>query len=209
MNQNHRFITVSKQGQVALKKEQNNENKWLAGAYTHFADVGPEQLNIKRIAEITGLPRTNFYYHFSDTDILVTQLLNVHVDLSKKFEQELQQHLKVFIPDLHRILYTFETGVKFHWQLFKHRSDIRFGYIYNTLNSSSAELILPVFRDYYKLTVSDSALRALWKTLTDSWYSRLDFEYFSPESLAELSDSIMQSILRFNRETAILGQRLS
>ena len=181
----------------------------MEGAYAHFADVGPEQLNIKRIAELTGLPRTNFYYHFPDTDILVTQLLNVHVDLSEKYEEELRQNLKVFIPDLQQILFSFETGVKFHWQLFKHRSDVRFGYIYNSVNSSSADIILPVFRDYYKLNVSDTALKALWKTLTDSWYSQLNFEDFSPESLAELSDSIMQSILRFNRETAIIGQKLS
>jgi AcrR family transcriptional regulator len=192
-----------------LKKEQNNEKKWLEGAYAHFADVGPEQLNIKRIAEITGLPRTNFYYHFPDTDVLLTQLLNFHVDISEQFEAELRQNLKVFIPDLHRILYSFEIGLKFHWQLFKHRSDVRFGYIYNSLNSSSADIILPVFREYYKLTVSDSALKALWKTLTDSWYSQLNFEDLSPESLAELSDSIMQSILRFNRETVLLRQKLS
>jgi hypothetical protein len=86
---------------------------------------------------------------------------------------------------------------------------VRFGYIYNSVNSSSADIVLPVFRDYYKLTVSDPALKALWKTLTDSWYSRLNFEDFSPESLAELSDSIMQSILEFNRETAILRQKRS
>ena len=194
---------------MAVKKEKNNERKWIEGAYSHFADVGPEQLNIKRISEITDLPRTNFYYYFPDTDILVAQLLNFHVDLSKEYEKELRQKLKVFIPDLHRILYSFETGVKFHWQLFKHRSNVRFGYIYNSLNSSSADIILPVFRDYYKLTVSDPVLKALWKTLTDSWYSRLDFEDFSPESLAELSDSIMQSILEFNRETAILRQKRS
>ena len=209
MHQPGKFLLILEYDQMAVKKEQNNENKWLKGAYSHFADVGPEQLNIKRIAELTGLPRTNFYYHFPDTDILVAQLLNVHVDLSEKYERELRQKLKVFIPDLHRILYSFKTGVKFHWQLFKHRSVVRFGYIYNSLNNSSADIILPVFRDYYKLTVSDPALKALWKTLTDSWYSRLNFEDFSPESLAELSDSIMQSILEFNRETAILRQKRS
>ena len=191
------------------RQGKNNERKWIEGAYAHFAEVGPERLNIKRIAEITGLPRTNFYYHFPDTDILITQLLSVHVDLSEKYEAELQQKLKVFIPDLHRILHSYETGVRFHWQLFKHRSDVRFGYIYNSINSSSADIILPVFRDYYELTVSDPALKALWKTLTDSWYSRLDFEDFSPETLAELSDSIMQSILQFNLETASLRQKRS
>ena len=187
-----------------MKREQNNERKWLEGAYSHFADVGPEQLNIKKISDLIGLPRTNFYYHFPNIDILVSQLLNFHVSISKIYEEELQQKLKVFIPDLQQILYRYETGVKFHWQLFKHRSDVRFGYIYNSMNSSSSDIILPVFRDYYKLTVTDAALKALWETLTDSWYSRLDFENFSPESLAELSDSIMQSILRFNQETAIL-----
>lgn len=192
-----------------MKKEINNERKWIEGAYGHFAEVGPERLNIKRIAEITGLPRTNFYYHFPDTDTLLTELLNFHVGISKEFENELQKKMKEFIPDLYRILCSFKTGIKFHWQLFKHRSDIRFGYIYNTANSSSADIILPVFRDYYELTVSDSALRALWKTLTDSWYSRLDFEDFSPESLAELADNIMQSILTFNRETAILKKKQS
>jgi AcrR family transcriptional regulator len=192
-----------------LEKEKNNQRKWIEGAYTHFADVGPDQLNIKRIAQITGLPRTNFYYHFPDTDVLLTHLLNFHADNSKKFEAELQQKLKVFIPDLHRILHSYKTGVKFHWQLFKHRSDIRFGYLYNSGNSSSADIILPVFRDYYELTVSDSALRGLWKTLTDSWYARMDFDNFSPESMAELAEEIMQSILTFNRETAILKQKRS
>jgi AcrR family transcriptional regulator len=209
LNGNGQFNQDLNTGYFAVTKEQNNERKWLEGAYRHFADVGPEQLNIKRISELTGLPRTNFYYHFPDTDILIAQLLNIHVDLSKEYEKALQQKLQVFIPDLHRIITSFETGIKFHWQLFKHRSDVRFGYIYNAINSSSAEYILPVLRDYYKLTVSDPALKALWKTLTDSWYSRLDFEDFSAESLAELSDNIMQSILRFNRETAILRQKRS
>jgi AcrR family transcriptional regulator len=80
---------------MAVKKEKNNERKWIEGAYSHFADVGPEQLNVKRISEITGLPRTNFYYHFPDTDILVTQLLNFHMDVSKEYEKELRQKLKV------------------------------------------------------------------------------------------------------------------
>jgi AcrR family transcriptional regulator len=192
-----------------LKKEKNNRKKWIEGAYRHFAEVGPEQLNIKKISEIADLPRTNFYYHFPDTDVLLTQLMNYHIDISKKYEKELQYRLKVFIPDLHRILYSFEMGVKFHWQLFKHRTDVRFGYTYNAINNTSAEYILPAFREYYQLNVSDSALKALWKTLTDTWYSRLDFKDFSPESLAELSDSIMQSILRFNRETLIIKQKPS
>jgi len=203
------FLVIPEYDQMDVKKEKNNERMWIEGAYSHFADVGPEQLNIKRISEITGLTRTNFYYHFPDTDVLITQLLNFHANLSNEYEKELRQKLKVFIPDLHRILCSFKTGVKFHWQLFKHRSDVRFGYIYNSVNSSSADIILPVFRDYYKLTVSDTALKSLWKTLTDSWYSRLNFKDFSPESLAELSDSIMQSILEFNRETAILKQKQS
>jgi len=194
---------------IAFQKEQNKQRKWLEGAYLHFAEVGPEHLNIKRISNITGLPRTNYYYYFPDTDVLITHLLNFHAEISRTYEEELRRNLKVFIPDLHRILCSFETGLKFHWQLFKHRSDVRFGYIYNSMNSSSAGIILPVFRDYYELQVSDTALRALWKTMTDSWYSRLDFKNISPESLAELSDSIMQSILRFNQETLILSEKPS
>jgi AcrR family transcriptional regulator len=171
-----------------VSEGKKNENRWIEGAYSHFAEVGPEHLNIKRISKITGLPRTNFYYHFPDTDVLITHLLNFHLEISKKYEEELRQNLKVFIPDLQRILCSFETGLKFHWQLFKHRSDVRFGYIYNSVNTSSADIILPVFRNYYKLTASDPALKALWKTL---------------------SDSIMKSILEFNRETAILRQKRS
>jgi len=36
--------------QIALKKEQNNERKWLKVAYSQFADVGREHLNIKKIS---------------------------------------------------------------------------------------------------------------------------------------------------------------
>lgn len=84
------FILAPALDLITLEKEKNNETKWIEGAYAHFAEVGPEQLNIKRISEITGLPRTNFYYHFTDTDMLVSELLKFHVDISKKFEEELR-----------------------------------------------------------------------------------------------------------------------
>ena len=185
---------------ILVNQRQNNYNKWLEGAYECFGELGPKQLSINCIAKVTGLPRSNFYYHFPDREIMISQLLEAHIKLSNLYEEDLANNLKVYIPDLHRIIVKYKTGFKFHWQLFKNRNDRRFGAVYESLNQSSSKYILQAFKEYYIPDASEAVANSLWETLVDTWYSRIDFEDFTAESLSRHSDLIMHRILEFKQE---------
>jgi len=181
----------------ALNSKKNTHQRWLEAAYEQFAEVGPDHLNVKALSRTTGLPRTNFYYYFHDKEDLIEQLLKAHIDLSSVYESELNKKLKVLIPDLYDILTEFKTGIKFHWQLFQHRQDIRFAHIYNTLNRSSNKFIVPRVKEYYRLDIPEPSVEAIWNTLIDTWYARLDFENYNSITLSGLTEDIMQTLLEF------------
>jgi hypothetical protein len=124
------------------------------------------------------------------------------MDVSLVYESELEKKLKVLIPDLYDILVAFKTGVKFHWQLFQHRRDVRFAHIFNTVNHSSNKFIVPRVKEYYRLEIPESSVEAIWTTLIDTWYARLDFDNYNSESLSMLTEDTMQTLLEFTGQIA-------
>lgn len=180
-----------------MKTEQNTYQRWLEAAYEQFAEVGPDHLNVNALSKATGLPRTNFYYYFPDSEYLMEQLLLSHIQLSAEYEAELKKNLKVFIPDLYEILFRFKTGVKFHWQLFKNRNNIRLAHTYHIINKSACKFIVPKVKNYYNLDMPESAVKAIWIILIDAWYAQLDFDDYTTESLSSLTEETMQTILKF------------
>lgn len=182
-----------------MPKESKSYKKWLKTAYFLFAELGPDGINIKALSEACGLPRPNFYYHFPDKEYLIDQLLKMHLELELTYEHELKEKLHTFLPDLYEILVDYKPVIKFHWQLFRNRHVLKYNHVYLTLNNTSGELILPKFKDYYKLEVSGSKLKSIWGTLIDSWYSRLDFDKFTVEELCAISEETMNAILEIIR----------
>ena len=177
-----------------------SKQKWLETGYKLFGEYGPGGLNIKLLSEKAGLPRTNFYYHFADKDDLVEQLLVMHTQIIDVFHDELEKQFNVFIPDLYRFCSLHKEGFMFHRQLFLNRNDPRFNIVYIRGISTGSPIIIPKLKDYYRLDVPYSVAESLWTTVTDTWYSRLDFDKFETEYLCELTEDIMKTILDFARK---------
>jgi len=175
---------------------QKSYNIWAETAYSLFAERGPEHLTIKELAKRCQLPRTNFYYHFDDKDDLIEEIINLHfrtvVDF---FNQELQERLITFMPDLYSILYEFKLGLQFTKTLFKHRDKPKFNEAYKKGVALSAELIVPKFKTYFNISLPHEQLKEFWFTVTDAWYSRLNFEDLSVHYLCALCDEIMDTML--------------
>jgi len=172
-------------------------NKWLEMGYRHFAEFGPDQLSIKRIADEINVPRTTFYNYFADKEDLVHELLGIFIDQAEMFAKEGRITCKQLIPDLHILLYKYVTGLKFCRQLFLNRYNPVFNLVYINVNKKSNEFIIPLYIDYYNFNIPIETAEQLWDSLTDTWYSRLNPDDLSPGAISQLTEDIMETILRF------------
>ena len=178
---------------------------WIEKGYELFGEYGPDGLKIKSLAEKAGLPRTNFYYHFTDKEDLIEQLLYLHTQVSENFNEVLKEQMQVFIPDMYKISAQYPQGFKFQRQLFLNRSDLRFNLVYINCNISSNPIIIPKLIEYYKLNVPYSVIESLWTTVTDTWYSRLDVNNFNVEYLCGLTEEIMRTVFDFAKSKLFIN----
>lgn len=176
-------------------KTAGSYNVWLETAYHLFADKGPDNLSVKEVAKLCGLPRTNFYYYFDNKEDLIDKTLEMHlISTLEVFNVELENRLQVYIPDLYVISYDFKLGLQFTKQLFCNRDKQPFNQAYTQSVALSADLIVPKFKAYFNINLSHEEVKALWMTVVDTWYSRLYFNDFSVDSLIESCHEIMDTI---------------
>lgn len=171
-------------------------NQWLETAYQIFAKKGPDSLTIKGLSETCELPRTNFYYYFDNKEDLIDKLIRLHFETTTQlFNEALRKRLHSYIPDLYIILYDFKLGLQFSYQLFKNRDILKYNKAYKKGVALSNELILPKFKSFFKLDLPDETILALWATVVDTWYSRVNIDELSVDNMISLCYEIMDSIL--------------
>lgn len=177
-------------------KNSKSYNRWIEAAYLYFAEEGPKNLSIMALAKLCGLPRTNFYYYFENKEDLIDKIIVFHFRTTTDiFNTELEKRLNSFMPDLFVITYEFKLGIQFTKQLFKNREHVKFNEAYKQTTALSADLIVPKFMDFLKIDLPFEAGKSLWFTLTDTWYSRINFENFTVDSLSEISYEVMASVI--------------
>ncbi len=177
-------------------KNSESYSRWIEAAYLFFAEEGPKNLSIMALAKKCGLPRTNFYYYFENKQELIEKIIEFHFKTTTDiFNTELENRLHFYIPDLFEIMCEYKIGVQFTKQLFKNREQLEFNEAYKETIALSADLIVPKFMAFLKIDLPLVAGKSLWFTLTDTWYSRINFENFTVDSLSELSYEIMDSVI--------------
>lgn len=169
--------------------------KWLETAYVMFAEVGPQHLSIKSLAEQCDLPRTNFYYHFSNKAELIDKLIELHFQTTAElFNTELEKRLHSLIPDLYIISYDFKLGFQFAKQLFLNREEPAYNEAYKHGIALSSDLIVPKFKEFAKIDLPDESVKSIWFTVTDAWFSRVKFDDYSVDYLCALYYEIMDTL---------------
>ena len=89
-------------------------------------------------------------------------------------------------------------------QLFKNREHPKFNDAYEKGRALSTDLIIPKFKDFFKIDLPDEDVKALWFTVIDTWYSRLNFNDYSVDSLIasgyEIMDTLKPLIEKSNKQ---------
>lgn len=176
-------------------KNSASYSRWIEAAYLYFAEEGPLNLSITELAKRCGLPRTNFYYYFDNKEELIDKLMELHFKTTTEiFNLELENRLHSFIPDLYVVIYESKLGIQFTKQLFLNRENPAYNKAYKQSVALSSDLIVPKFMDFFKIDLPLEVVKPLWFTLTDSWYSRVNFDNYSVDSLIELCYEIMGTV---------------
>lgn len=171
---------------------------WFETAYNLFAEIGPEALNVKTLSESCGLPRSNFYYHFTDKEDLIDRLLDYHLKHSSEtISYGLENNFNHYIPDFYDILAHDQQALRFHWQLFKHRDNLKYNQVFLYMRKKNSKIIIPKVIDYYQINLPLSLIETIWDTLNDAWMASLDLNDLSSQTMSAKADNIMRSILAF------------
>lgn len=179
---------------IIMKTKSKIYLQWLEAAYHEFATTGPE-FSLKALANKTGLPRATLYYHFHDKDDLITTLLEWHEKNIDAYLQDLKNEVKNLIPDVYQLMFRYKEGILFHHQLLKHCSNADFCALYRRANDKSLQILLPLIKTQFASTSSDLDLIKFYHTLTDAWYTRLDTNNFTVESMIALAQSILENTM--------------
>ena len=175
-----------------------SKQKWIEKGYEHFAFYGPDNLSINKLSKEIGSPRASFYHHFGDIEIFIIKLLDIHWQISQKFDSVGAQECKTFFPDLYLLLEQYPIPLKFSKQLFLNRNIPAFNYLFmRTYNASARAFILKLFSEQFGLHFAYEDIYNLWLTVGESWYSRLDPNNLSALKMQQLADKIMNSVLNF------------
>jgi AcrR family transcriptional regulator len=168
---------------------------WLETAYAMFAEVGPQHLSIKKLAEQCGLPRTNFYYYFANKEELIEKIIELHFETTTElFNAELENRLHSLIPDLYVISIDFKLGFQFAKQLFLNREEPIYNEAYKHGIALSADLIVPKFKVFANIDLPDESVKSIWFIVTDAWFSRVKFDEFTVDYLRKLYYEIMDTL---------------
>lgn len=178
------MVTISKQ-------------KWIDKAFKHFAEYGPEGLNIQKIAKDLKIPRTTFYHYFADKEDLLVGILESYIDRFSVFEIDCKANCKVYIPDFHRILARYEEELKFSRQLFLNRSNPVLNIFFLKGLRQSNKTIIPLFVKYYQFNIPYSIAEDLYNGLVESWFSRINPDELTQEAMQKITEEIMEVILKF------------
>lgn len=178
-------------------KKNETYKKWLCAAYLEFAENGPD-FSLKALAQTIALPRASFYYHFLNKEELISELLNYHISIAQKIQEELKE-IHVLIPDLYKVLYKYIKSVQFHQQLLHNYHITTYKTLYNEANKACVEILLPHIKTHFGFQQSDEEVFHFYNTLTDAWYTRLDFSNTSVENMIKLAGEITGSILALHK----------
>lgn len=176
----------------------SSREQWLECGYRQFAELGPEQLSINQISKEIGASRASFYHHFGETDFFIQELLSRHWQICKEFDEAGRQNCRKLVPDLYLEMAKHPVPLRFHIQLFHHRNNPAFNFLFiNSYESSARAFALQLFADHFKLRNTDEKLFNLWLTLGEAWYSRLDPEDLSAYTLQTHGEAVLETLAVF------------
>jgi AcrR family transcriptional regulator len=163
--------------------------KWIKAGYELLAKEGPDGIKVEKLARQLGLNKSGFYHYFGDREMYFHQLNEFHLQLIKKFHNEIS-NLRHFDPDYLKLLLKYKTSLLVQSQLRRHENITVFKDTFNKVVNSTERKSLRLWAAYLKLSENDPAALKLWKIIRDLFFLRLDPDKLNLNYLRSLTEEI-------------------
>jgi len=180
-------------------KQNDKKSKWLHEGYKQFAELGPDNLSVNHLSKALGVSRASFYHFFGDIDIFIDELCAIHWDISEEYCSSGKTQITQLFPDFYDFLSQYKIPLQFSLQLFRHRDNPTFNFLYlRTYESAANAFLLKLFAKECGLSQPKQELLQLWITVGEAWYSRLDPNDLSAATLQKHSKEILRTVMQFS-----------
>ncbi|MCZ4410357.1 TetR/AcrR family transcriptional regulator [Cryomorphaceae bacterium 1068] len=185
-----------------MSEFENTRQLWIEKGYEQFALFGPEYLSINKLSKAIGFSRASFYHHFGDIDVFTEELLNFHWQIAKEFNRMGKENCINLFPDLYDLLGQNPIPLQFSLQLFHHRSQPTFNYLFvRTYQATAKSFALKLFSKHFDLAQPSDEVYLLWLTFGEAWYSRLTPDDLTSETLQHHAQEILRCFFFFKDST--------
>ena len=153
---------------------------WIEAGYQRFAAHGESGLTVEAIARDLNRNKSSFYHYFGELQVLKSDILQLHLESSRKVGEEIAEAEKLD-PDVLNIMLDYKTNFLFHKQLklaegdaYKKYHDQAFGYVQEPLLEKLSEALnienkqlfstafLNLVSDNFLLRIQESNLSLSW-----------------------------------------------
>ena len=163
--------------------------KWIIAGYELLAIEGPEGIKVEKLARQLGLNKSGFYHYFGDREMYFQQLNEFHLQLSKKFHNEISD-LRHFDPDYLKLLLKYKTSLFVQLKLRRYENIPVFQDTFNKVIKETERRSLRLWAAYLNLSERDPAAQKLWKITRDLFFLRLIPEKMNLTYLRSLTEEI-------------------
>ena len=170
------------------KKKSKSYNKWITEGYKYFALSGPKNFSIIELSKISGLSRTSFNYYFYNKEYFFDLLIEHHIKEIEKFGKFAISNKSDLTNSIIKAMERFNTGMKFHTQLFNNREISKYNAAYLEAHKMSyCNGILDWFIEYFNLNISKENGKKVFLLFIDVLNTRFNTSYQSNNNSTSFS----------------------
>lgn len=147
-------------------------HKWITEGYKLFAENGPKEFKVEKLASQVGMNKSGFYHYFVDREVFFSELMKYHDQNGVKFAQELSI-VKNFMPGYPLTLIKYLTGLEVQLHLRQHLDTPLFKEYFFRVKNRNNKYQIPLWAKYIK--INDLQLAAeLFEITVDLMLIRLN-----------------------------------
>jgi AcrR family transcriptional regulator len=184
-----------------LKAKSGTKERWIATGYELFAEEGPKDIRVERLARILGLNKSSFYHFFGDLDYFFQQMVVYHHTQVELYIVDVK-NCRDFDPDFLNALISHKVPVLAHMQLVMNRHLPQFFDAYKQVNVKTDQAILPQWSAFIGIPDQPELALQYFQQVRDMFYSRISPNTLNYEFLHALVHEAREIVLKMSNGRA-------